>query len=160
MLRGLPPIKEPASTCECCILEKQHHESFPTGAYYRAKKPLELVHTDLCGPMTIQSIGGRCYFLTFIDDYSRKNWVYFLKQKSKSFAKFKEFKSLEGNLSDRQIKVLRLDRGGEYDLKTFHEYCKQHGIRKQFTTRYTPQQNGVVERKNQTIMNMTRSMLK
>ena len=64
------------------------------------------------------------------------------------------------NQSDRQIKVLRSDCGGGYDSKAFHEYCKQHGIRRQFTTRYTPQQNGVAERKNQTIMNMTRSMLK
>ena len=83
-----------------------------------------------------------------------------MKQKSETFAKFKEFKALVDNQSDRQIKVLRLDCGGEYDSKAFHEYCKQHGIRRQFTTRYTPQQNGVAERKNRTNMNMTRSMLK
>ena len=97
MVRELPPIKEPASTCECCILGKQHHENFPKGVSYREKKPLELVHTDLCGPMRTQSIGGSCYFLTFIDDYSRKTWVYFLKQKSKTFSKFKEFNALVEN---------------------------------------------------------------
>jgi len=80
--------------------------------------------------MRTQSIGGSCYFLTFIDDYSRKTWVYFLKQKSETFAKFKEFKALVENQSDRQIKVLRSDRGGEYYSKAFHEYCKQHGIRR------------------------------
>lgn len=79
MERGLPTIKEPSSTYECCILGKQHCESFPKGVAYRAKHPLELVHTDLFGPMRTQSIGGSCYFLTFIDDYRRKTWVYFLK---------------------------------------------------------------------------------
>ena len=138
MVRGLPPIKEPTSTCKCCMLGKQHHEIFPKAVLYREMKPLELVHTDLCGPMRTQSIGGSCYFLTFINDYSRKTWVYFLKRKSETVAKFKEFKALVENQSDRQIKVLRSDRGGEYDSKAFHEYCKQHGIRRQFTTRYTP----------------------
>ena len=94
-------MKEPASTCECCILEKQHHENFMKGVSYRAKKPVELVHIDLCGPMRTQSIGGSCYFLTFIDDYSRKTWVYFLKQKYVTFSKFKGFKALAENQSDR-----------------------------------------------------------
>eukprot|EP00253_Pinus_taeda_P027966 PITA_27966 len=107
MVRELLPIKEIASTCECCILGKKHHESFLKGVAYREKQPLELVHTDLCGPMRTQSIGGNCYFLTFIDDYSRKTWVYFLKQKSETFARFKEFKALAENQIDRQIKVLR-----------------------------------------------------
>ena len=126
-------------------MAKQHHEIFPKGVSYKAKKPLELVHTDFCGPMRTQSIGHSDYFLTFIDDYSRKTWVYFLKKKSETFSKFKEFKALVENQSDRQIKVLRSDRGGEYDSKALHEYCKQHGIRIQFTTRYTPQQNGVAK---------------
>ena len=94
MVRGLPPIKELASTYECCILGKQHRESFPKVVAYRAKQPLELVHTDLCGPMKTQSIGGSCYSFSFIDDYNRKTWVYFLKQRFETFAKFKEFKAL------------------------------------------------------------------
>ena len=88
--------------------------------------------------MRTKSIGGSCYFLTFIDDYNRKNWVYFLKQKSETFVKFKEFKALVEKQSDRKIKVLRSNRGGEYDSKAFHDYYKQHGIKRQFTTRYTP----------------------
>lgn len=79
MVRGLPLIKELASTCECCILGKKHSESFQKGVAYIENKHLNLVHTDLCGPMMTQSIGGSCYFLTFIDDYRRKTWVYFLK---------------------------------------------------------------------------------
>ena len=109
MVRGLSLIKEPASTCEFFILGKQHREIFPNGVSYRAKKPLELLHS---GPMRTQSIGARCYFLTFIDDCSRKTWFYFLKQKSETFGKFKEFKALAENQSERQIKVLRLNHGG------------------------------------------------
>lgn len=139
MFKGLPPIKEVVSTCKCCHLENQHHEIFPKGVAYTKKKPLELAHTYFCGPMKSQSIGGSCYFLTFINDYSRRTWVYFLKQKSETFTNFKEFKAFAKNQSDQQIKVLRSDRGGEYDSKKFHDYCKQHGIRRQFTTRYTPQ---------------------
>jgi len=137
MVRGLPPIKQPASTCECYILGKQHHESFPKGGAYISKQPLELVHIELCGPMMTQSIGGSFYFLTFIDDYNRKSWVYLLKQKSETFEKLKEFKALAENQSDRQIKVLRSNHDGEYDSNEFHHDCKQHGIRRQSTTRYT-----------------------
>jgi len=160
VVRGLPPIKEPSSTCECFILGKKHRESFPKGVAYRTKQPLVLVHTNLCGPIRTQLIGGSCYFLTFIDDYSINNWVYFLKQKSETFSKFKDFKALAKNQSDRKIKVLKSDHCGEYDSKAFHDYCKQHGTRRNATTRYTLQQNGVAERKNGTIMKMARNILK
>jgi hypothetical protein len=160
MVKGLPPMKEPESSCECCIIAKQHRDSFPKGMSRRAHAPLELIHTDLVGPMQTQSIGGSYYFLTFIDDFSRKTWVYFLRQKSETFGKFKEFRALVEKQSGYQLKVLRSDGGGEYELKEFHDYCKHHGIKRQFTTRYTPQQNGIAERKNRTIMNMARSMLK
>ena len=110
--------------------------------------------------MQIQSLGGSYYFLSFIVDYSRKNLVYFLGKKSETFDKFKEFKSLVVRQSGYQIKVLRSDIGGDYDSNEFHELCKQRGIKRQFTVRYTPQQNSVAERKSRTIMNMARSMLK
>jgi len=97
MVRGLPPIKEPNSTCEFCILGKKHCESFPKVVAYKVKKPLEMVHINFCGPMRTQSICGSCYFLTFINDFSRKIWVYFLKKKYENFAKFKEFKALVEN---------------------------------------------------------------
>ena len=110
--------------------------------------------------MQTPSIGGSFYFLTFIDDYSRKTWVYFLKQKNEVFDLFRQFKNLVEKQSGYYIKVLRTDRGGEYISREFFNFCKDHGIHKQFTTRYTPQQNGVAERKNRTIMEMARSMLK
>eukprot|EP00253_Pinus_taeda_P035295 PITA_35295 len=103
---------------------------------------------------------GKQYFLTFIDDFTRKTWVYFLKNKSEVFEKFQNFKALVENQSGLRIKVLRIDRGGEYISKEFLRFCRENGIHKKFTARYTPQQNGVAERKNRTIMDMARSMLK
>ena len=100
MVRGLSPIKEPANTCECFILGKKHYEIFQKRVSYRANKPLELMHTDLCGPMRTQSIGRSYYFLTFIDGYRRKTWVYFFKKNFETFSKFKEFKALAENKSD------------------------------------------------------------
>jgi transposase InsO family protein len=98
--------------------------------------------------------------VAFIDDFSRKIWIYFLRHKSETFAKFKEFKAEAEKQSGKYVKSLRSDGGGEYNSKEFANFCKSQGIIMQTTTRYTPQQNGVVERKNHAIMNMARSLLK
>ena len=79
MVKGFPLIEKLDNLCEGCILGKQHRETFPIGKLVRAKAPLEIVHSDLCGPMQTPSIGGNHYLLTFIDDYTRKTWVYLLK---------------------------------------------------------------------------------
>ena len=94
MVKWFPNIEQPTSSCERCILGKHHREKFIYGVSYRAKKPLELVHTDLCGPMQTPSLTGNVYFMTFIDDHSRKTWVYLLKQKSQAFNGFKSFKAM------------------------------------------------------------------
>ena len=83
MVRGLPLIEKPDSLCEGCILGKQHREKFPLGKSIRAKAPLEIVHSDLCGPMQTPSLASSHCMLTFIDDFTRKTWVYFLKTKLK-----------------------------------------------------------------------------
>ena len=114
----------------------------------RALKPLELVHTDVYGPLKPMSDGKNRHFLTFIDDYSRKTWVYFLMRKSGVFDVFKEFKTLVDKQSGYYIKVLRSDQGSEYILDVFENYCKEHRIMHQVTPSYMPQLNGVVERKN------------
>ena len=101
--------------------------------------------------MQTSSIGGCNYFLNFVDDYSRKTWVYFLKHKSNTFSCFQQFKELVENQSGHDIKILRTDRGGKYVSNEFLNFCNTHGIQKQFTTRYTPQQNDVSERNNITI---------
>jgi hypothetical protein len=149
MVKGFPLIEKPERICEGCIFGKQHRESFPVGKSYREKDPLEIVHSDICGPMQTPSIGGNTYFLTFIDDFSRKTWIYFLKHKSDALGCFQQFKSLVEKQSGYYIKCLRTDRGGEYISREFQNFCKVHGIYKQFTARYTPQQEWCRRKKEQ-----------
>lgn len=94
MVVGLPQFNSPSDVCEDCVVSKQHRDSFPKGNSWRAKKALELVHSDLCGPINPSSNGGKRYIITFIDDFSRKTWVYFLEEKSEAFAAFKSYKVL------------------------------------------------------------------
>ncbi len=111
----------------------------------KAEGVLELIHSDVCGPMPSSSISGYVYYVSFIDDYSRKTWLYLLKSKDEVFSKFKEFKALIENLSERKTKILKSDNGGEYTSKEFVNFCKNVGIKRELTTPYNPQQNGVVE---------------
>ncbi|MCF8701902.1 DDE-type integrase/transposase/recombinase, partial [Corynebacterium sp. MC-10] len=160
MVRGLPFISHPNQLCEGCLLGKQFRKSFPKKSSSRAQKPLELIHTDICGPIKPSSLGKSNYFLLFIDDFSRKTWVYFLKQKSEAFEVFKKFKAAVEKESGLHIKAMRSDRGGEFTSREFQNFCEKHGIRRPLTVPRSPQQNGVAERKNRTILDMARSMLK
>ncbi|KAL4290440.1 hypothetical protein GQ457_14G025310 [Hibiscus cannabinus] len=156
-LQGVDKVKK----VRLQVLRGKHARlSFPKEATSRATEPLQLVHTDVCGPIKPPSFGKSRYFLLFIDDYSRKTWVYFLKQKSEAFGAFKNFKALVEKESGFEIKSLRFDRGGEFTSNEFNDFCKANGIRRPLTVPRSPQQNGVVERKNRTILNMARSMLK
>ncbi|KAL4384136.1 hypothetical protein GQ457_15G014370 [Hibiscus cannabinus] len=139
---------------------KHPRSRFPKESTSRATEPLQLVQTDVCGPIKPPSFGKSKYFLLFIDDYSRKTWVYFLKQKSEAFGAFKIFKALVEKESGFEIKSLRSDRGGEFTSNKFNDFCKAKGIRRPLTVPRSPQQNGVAERKNKTILNMARSLLK
>jgi len=124
-----------------------------------AKFPLELVHTDVYGPMNISSLGGNKYFLTFIDGFRRKTWIYLMKSKDEVFHCFKIFKAFVERQSDRKIKMVRSDGGGEYKSNEFKRHYEELGLQHNITCPYTPQHNEVVEIKNRTIMDM-RSMLK
>lgn len=157
MVAGLPKFESPSEICEECVVSKQHRDPFPKGKSSRATKALELVHSDLCGPIKPMSNGGKRYFISFIDDFSRRTWVYFLQHKSEAFTAFQRFKALVEKEAGMQIKILRTDRGGEYKSQEFEDFCGRHGIQRQLTAAYTPQQNGVCERKNRTILNMVRS---
>ena len=120
---------------------------------------LELIHADICGPIDPISNSGKRYILCFIDDYSRKVWVYLLLEKSEALECFKSFKKMVEKEAERSIKCLRTDRGGEFVSSNFKAFCEEEGIKRQLTTAYTPHQNGVAERKNRTVMNMVRCML-
>ncbi|GJU97516.1 retrovirus-related pol polyprotein from transposon TNT 1-94 [Tanacetum coccineum] len=119
---------------------------------------LELVHSDVW-QAPILSLGGAKYFVSFIDDYSRRCWVYPIKKKSNVFEVFKVCKARVELDSRRKIKCLRTDNGGEYTGDEFDTYCRQEGIKRQFTTAYTPQLNGVAERMNKTLLERARAML-
>ena len=121
---------------------------------------MEYIHSDLWGaPSTPDSLGGCKYFISFIDDYSRKVWIYFLKSKDEAFSKFKEWKEAVENQIGKKIKCLRTDNGLEFCNKQFDKLCKDSGIKRHKTCHYTPQQNGVSERMNRTIMEKVRCML-
>ncbi len=120
---------------------------------------MEIVHTDVCGPMKTTSHGGARYFLTFIDDFSRKTHVYLLKAKGETFEKFKQYKALVENEIGHKIKVLRSDNGREFVSKKFDAFLAECGIQRQTSAPYSPQQNSVAKRANRTIMECARSMI-
>lgn len=159
MVNGLPQFSIKNVTCADCLNGKQHRDSIPKRSSWRAAAKLELIHADICGPITPTSNSKKRYILCFIDDYSRKSWVYFLAEKSEALNYFKCFKNLVEKETGVSVKCLRTDRGGEFNSNEFNDFCKYSGIKRQLTTAYTPQQNGVAERKNRTVMNMVRSML-
>ncbi|GMJ14768.1 hypothetical protein HRI_005146000 [Hibiscus trionum] len=156
LLPGLTKVSLPL--CEHCITSKQHRLKFNT-SNSRGKAVLELVHSDVWqAPVT--SLGGAKYFVSFIDDYSRRCWVYPIKRKADVFSAFKVFKARVELDSGNKIKCFRSDNGGEYTSDEFDDFCRKEGIKRQFTTVYTPQQNGVAERMNRTLLERTRAMLR
>ena len=145
--------------CEPCAEGKHHRSKFPTAGGKRGKEILDLVHSDVCGKMSTGSLSGCEYFLTIIDDKTRYTWIYVLKHKDEVFARFLEWKALVENSTGRKLKALRTDNGGEYTSKEFETYLKQNGIRHERTVHKTPEQNGVAERMNRTIVETARCML-
>src|SRR5699024_7699133 len=118
-----------------------------------------LIHSDLCGLILVRSIGGHLYYITFTDDFSRNKWIYYLKHKDEAFYMFKEFNALVENQTRKKIKIFRSDNDGEYISNEFINFCKKEGIKKETIVRYTPEQNGVVERKNMSIVEVAYAML-
>ena len=149
----------PLDFCEHCIFGKQKRVSFTSPAVHKTKGTLDYIHSDLWGPAHVQSKGGARYMLTFIDDYSRKVWVYFLKHKNDVFLTFKQWKALIEKQTCKQIKRLRTDNGMEFCEGDFEEFCKNEGIVRHRTVRMTPQQNGVAERMNRTLLERARCMI-
>ena len=141
---------DPDPVCEACKAGKMHADPFPPSSS-RASKPLQLVHSDVHGPVKVSTHQGYRYWVTFIDDYSRFKAVYLLKQKSETFAAFKQFKAWAENVTGAKLGTLRDDKGGEYMSREFEVFCIEHGIQRQHTVRNQPQQNGVAERSNRTM---------
>ncbi|CDF34864.1 unnamed protein product [Chondrus crispus] len=146
--------------CSACVYGKATRSVIPKErSSRRAYFCLDLVHSDVCGPLEVQSNGGAKYFITFIDDHSNWSVVYPMHHKSEAFERYKMFAQLAQTHTGRKIKVLRTDRGGEYLSTEFKSFLIANGTQHQMTTAYTPEQNGVAERLNRTLVNLVRSML-
>ena len=124
MVTGLPDIGRVQITCEACVKGKHHRVPFPKQSKWRSTEKLELIHSDLCGPISPPSNSQKRYLISFIDDFSRKTWIYFVVEKSEAFHIFKAFKTFMEKQSGSFIKCLRTDRGGEYNSTEFKEFCK------------------------------------
>ena len=157
VVEGISTIKK-VNHCLSCAKGKQQREPFESRSSH-SEDILDIVHTDVMGPFEIESIGGSHYICTFIDDKSRYAFVYMIKSKKEVFEKFVNFVKMMKIQTGRSIKKVRSDNGGEYSSVAMKEFCKKKGIQHQYTTSYTPEQNGVAERFNRTIAENMRAML-
>ena len=151
--------KDVTNLCEGCALGKHSRDPFPKKSKSKSTELLELIHTDVCGPLNVASLGGSIYYVTFIDDFSSYVTIYMMKQKSEVFEKWVEFVAMAENHCGKRVKNVRADNGGEYIGESFVNFCKERGIQRQPTIPYTPQQNGKSERMNRTIMDNVRATL-
>ncbi|KAJ9548963.1 hypothetical protein OSB04_021506 [Centaurea solstitialis] len=142
-----------------CTVVGRAKEGVILSSTHTTKAILEYVHSDLWGPARVPSHGGALYMLTIIDDYSRKVWAYFLKHKNDVFASFRDWKTMVEKQTDKHVKYLRTDNGLEFCSAEFNAFCTSQGITRHHTVVHTPQQNGVAERMNRTIMEKVRCML-
>nr|CAH66492.1 H0321H01.1 [Oryza sativa]CAH66516.1 OSIGBa0142C11.4 [Oryza sativa] len=145
--------------CSACQAGKQVGSPHPIKNIMTSTRPLELLHMDLFGPVAYISIGGNKYGFVIIDDFSRFTWVYFLHDKSEAQDVFKCFAKQAQNLYDLTIKRVRSDNGGEFKNTQVEEFLDEEGIKHEFSAPYDPPQNGIVERKNRTLIEAARAML-
>jgi transposase InsO family protein len=145
--------------CSACQAGKQVGTHHPHKNIMTTDRPLELLHIDLFGPIAYISIGGSKYCLIIVDDYSRFTWVFFLQEKTQTQETLKGFLRWAQNEFTLRIKKLRSDNGTEFKNSQIEDFPEDEGIKHEFSSPYTPQQNGVVERNNRTLLDMARTML-
>ncbi|KAH9778649.1 hypothetical protein KPL71_007414 [Citrus sinensis] len=160
LVKGLTKINfQKDRTCEACQFGKQIKTSFKSKNHVSTSKPLILLHIDLFGPSRYASLSGKFYAFIIVDDYSRYTWVLFLANKDDAIDAFRIFCKKVQNEKGYSITCIRSDHGGEFENHAFENFCNDFGIEHQFSSPRTPQQNGVVERKNRSIQEMARTML-
>ncbi|GKA51865.1 retrovirus-related pol polyprotein from transposon TNT 1-94 [Tanacetum coccineum] len=157
---GLPKLKFVKDhLCSSCELGKAKRKSFHTKTTPSSKRRLQLLHMDLCGPMRVESINGKKYVLVIVDDYSRYTWTHFLRSKDETPGVLIDFLRLVQRGLHAQVRTVRTNKGTEFLNKTLHAYFAQEGIEHQTSTARTPEQNGVIERRNRTLVEAARTML-
>ncbi|CAN1346603.1 Retrovirus-related Pol polyprotein from transposon TNT 1-94 [Linum perenne] len=160
LVRGLPKLSTDLDVlCPACVQGKQTKTSFKSLNVFASKQPLELLHFDLFGPSNVRSLGGKHFALVIVDDFSRFTWVFFLARKNESSFLLENFIRQISLTSGLPVKTLRSDHGGEFISTTFISFCELTGIKHTFSAPRTPQQNGVVERKNRALLDLSRTML-
>ncbi|GKA07666.1 retrovirus-related pol polyprotein from transposon TNT 1-94 [Tanacetum coccineum] len=158
LVRNLPELKFDQHFCDACKIGKQAHASHKAKNIVSTTRCLELLHMDLFGPSAVRSYGGNRYTLVIVDDYSRYTWTRFFKDKTKAFDQFEIFSKKIQNQLGCTIVSIRTDHGREFDNEMqFGEFCNANGITHNFPAPHTPQSNGVVERKNRTLQEMSYS---
>jgi len=135
MAEGVESVGGCIDFCKACVHGKQHRFPFPPSGKH-AQRKLDLIHSDVCGPLP-HSIGGMHYFITFIDDHTRKVWIYPMRSKSEAYAKFREFKAAVELQTGSHIKVIRTDGGGEFTSNEFEGYLTNCGIFHEKTAPHT-----------------------
>ncbi|GFS79404.1 retrovirus-related Pol polyprotein from transposon TNT 1-94 [Trichonephila clavipes] len=160
-VRGLPRLTDNGKTyCILCKLAKSKRVSFKKTGAVRSKRPLELLHMDLCGPMPTESQGGNKYFLSIIDDYSRKVTVFPIRNKSDLFHTFIRFQKRAERFLSKKVIAVRTDGGLEFCNKDMDNFLTELGIKHEVTNLYTPEMNGVAERFNLTALDGIKTLLK
>ncbi|GJR62543.1 retrovirus-related pol polyprotein from transposon TNT 1-94 [Tanacetum coccineum] len=160
IVNGLPRLKFVKDhLCSSCELRKAKRKSFHSKTTPSSKRRLQLLHMDLCGPMRVESINGKKYVLVIVDDYFRYTWTHFLRSKDETPEVLIDFLTLVQRGLHAQIRTVRTDKGTEFLNKTLHAYFAKEGIRHETSTARTPEQNGVVKRRNRTHVEAPRTML-
>ncbi|GJX56119.1 putative ribonuclease H-like domain-containing protein [Tanacetum coccineum] len=160
LVRGLPSkLFEINQTCVACQKGKQHRASCKTKTVSSISQPLQMLHMDLFGPTFVKSLMKKMYCLVVTDDFSRFSWVFFLATKDETSEILKTFITGIENLIDLRVKVIRCDNGTEFKNRVMNQFCEMKGIKREFSVARTPQQNGVAERKNMTLIEAARTML-
>jgi transposase InsO family protein len=160
MVQGLPSFDHMEQFCDVCMLTKQRRLPFPQQSSFRAMERLELVQGDLCGPVTPTTPGGRRYFLLLVDDLSRYMWVVVLGSKGEATNVIRRAQAAVEAECGCKLRVLRTDNGGEFTAAKFTLYYVDEGVQRHYSVPYSPQQNGVIEQRNQTVVGMAWALLK
>jgi transposase InsO family protein len=152
LVKGMPLLSQVEQVCEACLAGKHRRSPFPHQAQRRATEVLHLLHGDICGPITPPTPSGNRYFLLLVDDYSRYMWICLLSTKDVAADAIKRVQAAAERKTGKKLQALRTARGGEFAATDFVKYCVELGVHRQLTASCSPQQNGVVERCNQTVV--------